>query len=302
MSINILIVDDEPDVREIISFAIDVEFSPRFDLTFFEADCVSEAKSILENNEINIVISDYRMPQRNGGELFLHLGEWSKVEPVFFLATANIFEDLPEFKYKAIGGYLSKPFREDELNDMIRSSIESFQSPSNVRKGERPQFQKIRITTLLKMNPLPFDLFLRLADDKFVKVFSKGDSYGKKDCEKYQKKGVPVLYVADRNTAAAVNYFCDELCAAHDLKNVDPKDFRKLSNESQELLHGIVTQFGMSKEAEQLVKASSLLAEKMIQASPSVEKLFSAFSPEDLRLMHERSIMIGLVSCFFQIY
>ena len=69
---KILIVDDENSIREILRHFI----TSHFDFEVIEASSGEEAIGKLRSdNEIRVVICDYRMPMGNGGDVYQFVKE-----------------------------------------------------------------------------------------------------------------------------------------------------------------------------------------------------------------------------------
>ena len=101
---SILIVDDEIEIREAIIF----DFK-RAGCNIFQAGSGEEALKILENIEVDIVISDVRMPNGDGIDLIKKIRFKDPDKPIVLLATG--FSDLSEPEAIKLGAQalLNKP-------------------------------------------------------------------------------------------------------------------------------------------------------------------------------------------------
>lgn len=77
---RILIVDDEPDLREVVSF----EFKAQ-GCEIFEAASGEEAWSLLQCKRIDLIISDVRMPDGNGVDLLKRVHKTMPQIPVILM-------------------------------------------------------------------------------------------------------------------------------------------------------------------------------------------------------------------------
>ncbi|MFK7823341.1 MAG: response regulator [Oligoflexales bacterium] len=116
-NISVLIVDNEPDLRDIYSYKLEIE-----GYKVSTADGGHEAIDMLKNKEHNIdlIITDLMMPNGNGIELAAFC--ISHKVPIL-IASAYI----DSFKGKIPKGalILRKPFNLDELNICIQKAIKS---------------------------------------------------------------------------------------------------------------------------------------------------------------------------------
>ncbi|WNR45505.1 response regulator transcription factor [Paenibacillus roseipurpureus] len=123
--VNLLVVDDEKIAVKGITVGIDWE--PLSIGQIFEALDVMEAKQILTDHRIDIMISDIEMPGANG----LQLQEWVRVnsphtETIFLTGHANF-----EYAQQAIRlgsfDYVLKPVDHDRLQEIVKQAIEKIQ-------------------------------------------------------------------------------------------------------------------------------------------------------------------------------
>jgi two-component system response regulator PilR (NtrC family) len=116
---SILLVDDEPDIIEILEIALRDE-----GMEVCRAASAKAALELLRKNDFDIVISDIRMPDMSGVEL---LKEAKQLAPdtVFILITAYASTDTAiEALQHGAYDYLTKPFKMEELLEIVRNSLE----------------------------------------------------------------------------------------------------------------------------------------------------------------------------------
>ncbi len=116
---TILIVDDEPNIIEILEIVLQDE-----GMTALKSASVREALSVLENQQVDLVISDIRMPDQSGVEL-LRQAKLIAPETVFIMITAfATTETAIEALQHGAYDYITKPFRMEELRAVIRAALE----------------------------------------------------------------------------------------------------------------------------------------------------------------------------------
>lgn len=119
--IRILYVDDE----EINLQAFRSTFKKHYDL--FLAASAKEARNILTENEVDIIITDQRMPVETGLDFFESIYE-KYPDPIRILLTA--YTDMhmvnEAIESKLIYHYLTKPWDEGYLRNIIRNAYEVY--------------------------------------------------------------------------------------------------------------------------------------------------------------------------------
>ncbi|MGH2643611.1 MAG: response regulator, partial [Chitinophagaceae bacterium] len=93
----------------------------------FTTDSISEAKKILSENEIHIIISDQRMPEMSGIDFFSSILE-SNPEPIRMLLTgyADINAVIGAINKGRVYKYFSKPWDENDLKENIEKAYELY--------------------------------------------------------------------------------------------------------------------------------------------------------------------------------
>ena len=106
---RILIADDEPNIREVISFALE-----RAGFTTASARNGSEAIQQFRRGPLDLIILDIGMPEMDGLEVCRQIRKTSEV-PILFLSARD--EEIDRVLGLEIGGddYVTKPFSAREL-------------------------------------------------------------------------------------------------------------------------------------------------------------------------------------------
>jgi len=124
MHYEVLLVDDERAVTKALNRVLKTEFS-----VVHEAQSAAEAMTILENNQINVVISDYRMPDINGSEL---LAEIHRLYPDILNLMLSGQADMEGFSKAlndgSISKFLCKPWDNTQLKAFIKDTIKEHES------------------------------------------------------------------------------------------------------------------------------------------------------------------------------
>lgn len=109
---TILVVDDDPEVRELVS-----EYLRDFGYHVLEADSGNEALSLLgEHNILHLIITDIRMPEMSGLELAELVARQNRDLKIIFMS--GYFAPQPITKR-----FLRKPFRLAELEVAVRTEL-----------------------------------------------------------------------------------------------------------------------------------------------------------------------------------
>jgi two-component system, NtrC family, sensor kinase len=121
----ILVVDDEPHVLDtIIDVLEDKNTDKQF--KFHTANSGAEALKTLEeyNSEIDLVITDQRMPDMSGAALLLKMTQqYPDIGSIIISGYAD-FSDIQRAFQAGTLDYIKKPYDEDDLNNAIRNALQ----------------------------------------------------------------------------------------------------------------------------------------------------------------------------------
>jgi CheY-like chemotaxis protein len=122
--IYVLVVDDEPDIVEIIAFS----FRHAGYTQVHTASSGNQAIAAAKARKFDIVVTDVRMPDGDGLYLLAELRKIYAEPPLVVFLTA--FADLTVEEAQRLGalGLLSKPF---DLNKVVSLCTEEFEKRSN---------------------------------------------------------------------------------------------------------------------------------------------------------------------------
>ena len=118
---KILIVDDDPDIRNILNLLL------RRDYETAEAANGADALAYLEKNrETDLVILDVMMPEMDGIETCEKIRAFSNV-PILFLTAKSAERDRIKAYQSGGDDFLSKPFSQPELLAKVKSLLRRYQ-------------------------------------------------------------------------------------------------------------------------------------------------------------------------------
>lgn len=115
MAFNILVVDDSMPMRKVIKKTI---MASGFSMSeYSEAGDGKEALKVLREKWIDIVVTDFNMPNMNGLELVSEMKKDDMLQsiPVLVITTEGSQARVDEFKEKGVAGYIKKPFTPEEI-------------------------------------------------------------------------------------------------------------------------------------------------------------------------------------------
>ena len=119
MAYNVLIVDDSLPMRAVVKKTITA--SGFMVGKFYDAGNGKEALEILRREWMDLVVTDYNMPDMNGLELLSHMkaDEILKTIPVVVITTEGSQQRVREFMEGGAADYIKKPFTPEEIRNKL---------------------------------------------------------------------------------------------------------------------------------------------------------------------------------------
>jgi two-component system response regulator PilR (NtrC family) len=122
---QILIVDDEPDIRELLEITLQ-----RMDKDTMGADDVSGAMQLLEKHDFDLCLTDMRLPDGNGIELVRHITQNYPDTPVAMITAHGNMESAIEALKAGAFDFVSKPVNLDILRNLVSSALNLSSRPA----------------------------------------------------------------------------------------------------------------------------------------------------------------------------
>lgn len=130
-SLNILIVDDEPELIKTIVSILQQTLT-EYDLNIVQASNGRVAVASMEQQPFDLVLMDVRMPEMDGLEALKKIKEIDpRIFVVIMTAHSNLQDAITAIKYGAFD-YTEKPIHPEKLTNLIKKAIETKEMVSNL--------------------------------------------------------------------------------------------------------------------------------------------------------------------------
>jgi two-component system chemotaxis response regulator CheY len=120
---SILIVDDSEIIRTVLEKTLKIAKVPLFGI--FQAENGNAAMEILENEWVDLVLTDLNMPVMSGFELIdkMYSRKDFSIIPVVVISTEGSAVKIDELRSKGIRGYLRKPFTPELVCTLLKDVL-----------------------------------------------------------------------------------------------------------------------------------------------------------------------------------
>jgi DNA-binding NtrC family response regulator len=196
---NILIIDDEKSQRDILN-----GYLSKKGYKVFTAESGSQGIKIINENLVDIVLSDYKMPEKTGLEI---LAEVYQINPEisFVIITAyGTVENAVKAMHLGAYDYISKPINLDELDLLIARIIENKNLKSENELLKKQLYDRYKLSSFISQSSKMEEMLsvaVRVADSKATILITGENGTGKEVLAK------SIHYISPRkdNSFIAVN-------------------------------------------------------------------------------------------------
>mgnify|MGYP000025229070 CR=1 FL=1 len=285
---KILVVDDEEDICEIVSMILET----RLHLKAISVSSGNQAiQKLKQDQDIALVVCDYNMPDGNGGEVYAYMNK-NGINIPFILCSSDAPEEHPEFLDKPVSASILKPFRAEVLIRVVKSSLkDKFSEPT------LNNFYPIKLKQLIRKSTIDFDCYVKISEEKFVKISKKTEPFSQADYEEFFSRGVDALFLTAKDMEVFLDSYSKEVMLLSEAREIPIGTSYSELMKTFETVHEVVLRLGFSKEAVKLAKASAHLAVSIVMRRiefADVTKNLEKFKNDYLNY---HSVLLAYVGC-----
>ena len=236
---KVLIAEDDEMLRNLYEMLVRSEVT---DLIEVAEDGLVAAKILSDNSDISLIISDYDMPIKNGGELYLKDIREKKIPTI--LISGRIINEIPNFdefindNVKNI--YLTKPADLESLVEILKHRKKEFSESNQTLPHTQTSLNEFIKENSLTATPLKLlkrygndslDVYVKVHHDRLTKIIAKENSFSLdlKTIEEYEQKGINEVYITKDAFLIITKHMVNQLTIkARQLKKVSPLDIAGL--------------------------------------------------------------------------
>ncbi len=118
----LLVVDDEPEISDSVSYLLHREYE------ILRASGAAEAVRLLADHDVQIIMTDQRMPEVTGVEMLQHVrARYPEAIRILFTGYADIESVIAAINQGHVYRYLSKPWEPEELQAAVADAAAEYE-------------------------------------------------------------------------------------------------------------------------------------------------------------------------------
>lgn len=286
---KILLLLNDTELSSILTFSLESKYAAEV----VQVPSVDEGIELLKSGEpLDIVLCDYP-------------GSSDRVVSTLLAADLKI----PCLIYKKGKGHKISTFNgtgltetadKDSLVENLFQAVNQIIEKSEIETDlEHTEFGRIKTPLLLRVSPLQADIYIRLSESKYLKLFQKGDSFAKEDFEKYVlKKKIDYLYLKRGDAPVLLNRLTETLAFITDNAETIPVEAREqVVVQTHEVFTDLIQRLGVTEEVQKLVKANTELAIKTMVSNRELSQIFAKLQKDKSKYISAHSMMLAHLAC-----
>lgn len=287
-----LIADDLKEIVELVEFYLQT-FYPQIQIV--KAFDGQEAIDIITKDpQIAMVISDLKMPKKDGADVYTALRQLNANTPFILLSTTGV-KEVAALKDAKSFHHISKPFSTNELLSVVKKALSETQHPQN--HVEIPSFFiPIDISLLYKLGALKEDIYLKLSDNRFVKILHSGSVFNDYELGRFQKKDTPSLWVQAKDFNNLFEQYKKQIYFADHLQSLDSVQLSEDLTVDHTMVNAMARNFGWSEEIINMTIKTAENVLKLIENTTDLKSLIEAYRKNKKTKLSTHALELSMFS------
>lgn len=215
----------------------------------------------------------------------------AKISSPSLIVTDEEDREVPTSNTEQILGYALRTKLADDLYLLINANFDFSEMEMDA------EFCPIPTKLIERVSPLKGDLFIRLAKNKYVRLFSRNDECTNEDIERYaSQKQVPYLYLKRSDTDLFISAIQDDIDRLLESGKFNSAAADDIAIDAVDLIQSYVQRFGFNDEVMQLAKKSVEVMELAIKESPKLNGIFDRFRYQSDRYLPVHSMVLAHIA------
>lgn len=292
MAEKILILEDDLVRKMMVSASLD--------MLLFDKEVVAKAFNKNDLNEMmvkgqySLIIISVPLNNESDEAIYLYdLLQKGPAVPVMFM-----YKQKPQIKKLSdysmglnYDPFIKLPIKPKALAEVLKKLFKDLEGQSSDESFEIPiqSYFPLRSMLIKKVNQLPCDLYIKINDEKYIKLAHKDSVVDRERIEKYESKSLKYFHLKLEDYFAHYDKFFEGPLVSRDNIN-GPEDYALKTNE---LIHDFIKEVGITDFVFKQAQESVVEIAKDIKSYP-IANLFDMFGNLKKKFIYDHSFMTSV--------
>jgi len=280
-----------PEISDLLAFSLD---------SYFDCDvrAFRETKDLvaaLQSGPVPLVVLD---AARDDLGILLETAKNAKSQ----VALYHPKKQTPAAPGVTFAGVFSEPELLPGISAFLKAQGTPAKNPTLAECNPSYPFFRVGVPLLLRTNPLVSDIYIRLSELRYLKLFHKGAPFGEEEVAKYHGARKIEYFYVKQTEASTITQKLNEALEKLLREMPLPKEVSTpVSIATIDTIHSLVNQVGFTPEVQELVKKNVDLVLKEMYAAPSLGSILKNMDVDREKYIASHSHILAEVSCALSI-
>lgn len=289
---EILLIEDRLEEKEKIVPILKGKFAN----DILSVSSMEEGIEFLERpqNETKIIICDYH----GAGTALLQCLVSIKPDAAFLFVSDSL-KTVDILSKKNSNTFIEVVDRSKLINDLPKA-LDKLESKGAMKplKIVDSEFIKMNLTAFRLLHPLESDIYIRLGENKYVKVFRSDDKYDEEDLKKYLVKVEgQFFYLKSSDAKLVLNRHSERTAALLKAKSPSGEQVRHALNTNINSLQNVILKVGVTPEVQDLTQKTVKLTLKLLGNNPKLSTILKKMKQNAGGYISNHSLALAEIAC-----
>jgi HD-GYP domain-containing protein (c-di-GMP phosphodiesterase class II) len=285
------ILFESKDLRTVVCESL----STFFDITIVAPETFEESANLLLKSAPDYIVSSYAELKN---ESIGNLVATKEFKVIVLQRSTEVFE-LPNFK--VAGQFVESTFLREASFLLSKNGAQTKVDANSAEFASSP-YIRVGTQLLARTRPLRSDVFIKISELKYIKIFSAGDVFSDEDLARYLvRKGVAYFYIMRKDHQVMLDQLSDIIAKVLDTAPINQEISAPLAAQTTETIHDLVKQVGFTPEVQALVKKNVALVLAEMGKAPSLAEILKRMDLNKDKYITSHSQMLAGVACMLAV-
>jgi HD-GYP domain-containing protein (c-di-GMP phosphodiesterase class II) len=164
---------------------------------------------------------------------------------------------------------------------------------------EKLNFCRIKTSILLETSPLHADIYAKLSDLKYIKIFLAGDTFDADDFTKYtEQRKIQYMYLREDNCKTFIEKYILQIDDfAKRQQNASYEQLSNMNKVAFESVQELINVVGFNKDVQRLAKSHISMMVHRMDKKPNLQKLLARVLQNRGQYLTDHAYILSYVSC-----
>jgi HD-GYP domain-containing protein (c-di-GMP phosphodiesterase class II)/CheY-like chemotaxis protein len=161
------------------------------------------------------------------------------------------------------------------------------------------KYCRIKTKLLIDVSPLYSDIYAKLSETKYLKIFQKGDVFDREDLRRYtEQKKIEYVYLRKESCSEFIHKYVSRIEEiARSSKDLPFDEVAYMHTSIQESVQELIEKIGFNEDVQSLAKAQIQLTVKMMGKKPVLKNILKRLEGRKGKYLSDHSFLTGTIAC-----